>query len=150
MTVLFKSSNHVTIQSSPNKVTNNKAMKKQFLIFFVHASCQCYLHFQILYELNGQQQYNVVQCSLVRWGQIRVWDDHQPMHRPMHGPACLSSQTPIRPHLTEEHWNYTILLLVTVLLIKQHPIYFCALFRGTLFKSPLDLVKLFLVILTMF
>ena len=34
-----------------------------------------------------------------------------PMHQPIHGPACPSSQTPIRPHLTYRHWHYMKLLL---------------------------------------
>ena len=40
---------------------------------------------------------------------------HAPMHHPctdpMHGPACPSSQTQIRPHLTSRHQDYMILLL---------------------------------------
>ena len=36
---------------------------------------------------------------------------HHAMHRPMHGPVCPSSQTPIRPHLTCRHSDYMILLL---------------------------------------
>ena len=45
--------------------------------------------------------------------------DHQAAMHPctdtMHGPACPSSQTQIRPHLTCRHLNYMILLLFIIL-----------------------------------
>ena len=37
-----------------------------------------------------------------------------PMHRPMHGPAFPSGNTPIWPHLTKRQRDYTILLLYIV------------------------------------
>ena len=40
---------------------------------------------------------------------------HRPMHHPctdtMHGPACPSTKTQIRPHLTYRHQDYMIMLL---------------------------------------
>ena len=43
---------------------------------------------------------------------------HQPMYRPMHGPACLSENTPIPPHPIYRHKDYTILLLYLTDLFK--------------------------------
>ena len=36
---------------------------------------------------------------------------HRPMHPPMHHPACPSTPTPFKPHLTYRHRDYMILLL---------------------------------------
>ena len=58
-----------------------------------------------------------------------------PMHQPMHGPACPSTPNPIRPHLKNFNWNYTILLLkffdsTTGLFLRVHSIHTLLYFRG--------------------
>ena len=44
---------------------------------------------------------------------------HQPMHWPMHGSACSSTPTPIRPHLRNTEQDYMILLLNILILLPK-------------------------------
>ena len=68
--------------------------------------------------------------------QIRPPNPHAPMHHPrtdaMHGPACPSTKTQIRPHQTKGRYNYMILLLNNLgssSLIQHH--------QGMLLGQPL-------------